>query len=104
MRSAIAEDQHGLERALGGAFAERFGTLYAGSDQMLTRRPRGVAPGHPAQRWLRHLSFIGERPLADAVVTSDALADELAADLAALAPLVRWLNAALGYRPARSRF
>jgi hypothetical protein len=40
----------------------------------------------------------------DAVVTSDALADELAADLAALTPLVRWLNQVLGYRPARSRY
>ena len=104
VRSAIAEDQEGLERALGGAFAQRFGTLYAGSDQMLTRRPRGVAPGHPAEHWLRHLSFVGERALADAVVTSGALADELAADLAALTPLVRWLNQVLGYRPARSRY
>jgi uncharacterized protein (TIGR02453 family) len=104
VRAAIAADQRGFEQAaLHPAFRERFGALYAGDDQMLRRRPRGVAAGHPAEHWLRHLSFVGERALTDAEVTSPTLADTLAADLAALTPLVRWLNAAVGYAPARSR-
>ena len=104
VRNAIATDLRGFERAVGDpAFVRRFGALYDGADQMLTRLPRGYAPGHPAERWLRYLSFIGERPLSDAEVLSPTLADTLAVDLAALAPLVRWLNRALGYMPTARR-
>ena len=104
VRAAIVADQPGFERAVGHpAFVKRFGALYAADDQMLARRPRGVAPGHPAEHWLRHLSFIGERPLTDEEVTSPTLVDTLSADLAALTPLVRWLNAVVGYAPARWR-
>jgi len=104
IRDAIAADARGFERALrAGNVEERFGGLYAGDDQMLKRLPRGYAAGHAAERWLRHLSFIGERALTDAEATSPALCDTLAEDLAALTPLVRWLNGVLGYLPARSR-
>jgi uncharacterized protein (DUF2461 family) len=64
--------------------------------------PRGYAPGHPAEAWLRYKSFIVSRPLTPAMVTSPRLVSTLAADFRALRPLVRWLNAALGL-PARDR-
>ena len=104
VRDAIVGDTRGFERVVGDdAFVQRFGRLYDGNDQMLKRLPRGYSPGHPAERWLRYLSFIGERPLSDAEVTSPELPDVLAADFAALTPLVRWLNRVLGYRAAERR-
>jgi uncharacterized protein (TIGR02453 family) len=104
VRDAIAADVRGFERAVSAPeFVARFGRLYDGADQMLTRLPRGYAPGHPAERWLRYKSFIGERPLADREVVRPDLADVLTADVAALAPLVRWLNHAIGYLPATRR-
>jgi uncharacterized protein (TIGR02453 family) len=104
VRDAIAGDVRGFERAVGDpAFVARFGGLYDADDQKLSRLPRGYAAGHPAERWLRYLSFIGERPLADADVLRPTLPDALAEDLAALTPLVRWLNRALGYMPSTHR-
>jgi uncharacterized protein (DUF2461 family) len=70
---------------------------------MFTRLPRGYAAGDPAERWLRHLSLVGERAGADVEVTGPALPDILAEDLAALTPLVRWLNGVVGDPPVRSR-
>jgi len=46
---------------------------------------------------------MARRALSDADMGDAGLPDLLAADLAALAPLVRWLNAALGYRAAGRR-
>ena len=82
-------------------FAERFGTLT--EEFVLTRTPRGFPADHPAARWLRHTSFTSSRALTDAEVCSPALPDLLAEDFAALVPMVRWLNGALGFRPAKSR-
>ena len=104
VRDAIADDLRGFEHAVGdSAFVARFGGLYDADDQKLTRLPRCYAAGHPAERWLRYLSFIGERSLADAEVLRPTLADSVAEDLAALTPLVRWLNRALGYMPSAHR-
>jgi uncharacterized protein (TIGR02453 family) len=104
VRDAIVGDAAGFERSVSGDdFVRRFGRLYDGDDQMLKRLPRGYAAGHPAEQWLRHLSFIGERSLSDAEVTSRTLPDVLGADFAALTPLVRWLNRVLGYVPAQRR-
>jgi uncharacterized protein (TIGR02453 family) len=101
VRDAIAEDSRAFTRTMGGAFAERFGALT--EEFVLTRVPRGYPADHPAADWLRCTSFTASRPISDAVVRSPKLADVLTEDFAALTPLVRWLNAALGFRPATRR-
>jgi uncharacterized protein (TIGR02453 family) len=102
LREALAADPDGFARiVLAPGFRRRFGEL--DEDAMLARVPRGFAPDHPAARWLRYRSFTAGRRLARREVLRPDLPDLLARDFAALLPLVRWLNAALGYRPAARR-
>lgn len=102
IRDAIAEDPEGFAAAVATpALRRRFGGL--DEDAMLTRLPRGYAPGHPAERWLRYQSFTMGRALTATEVLSPRLAAALERDYARLLPLVRWLNGALGYPPARAR-
>ena len=102
IRERIVEDQRGFERALAGAaFKKWFGAL--NEEHMLLRLPRGYAEGHPAWRWLRYQSFTASAPLAAREVTSPRLLDTVMERFLALAPLVRWLNAALGYPKADRR-
>ena len=82
-------------------FRRRFGAL--DEDAMLTRLPRGFAAGHPAERWLRYQSFTVGRELARREVLGARLPAVLLADFAALTPLVRWLNGAIGYQAATRR-
>ncbi len=70
---------------------------------MLKRMPRGYDESHPAARWLRYRSFTVTRPLRDGEVYTSRLPATLARDFAAMVPFVRWLNGAIGYRPATSR-
>jgi len=70
---------------------------------MLTRLPRGYEPGHPAEKWLRHQSFTMGRALTEREVLGTKLPQILERDYKVLLPLVRWLNLALGYAPAKSR-
>ncbi len=102
LREAIAEDPKGFGRiARGPALRRRYGGL--DEEAMLTRLPRGYAPGHPAEPWLRHQSFTVHRPLEDRIVLGRRLASVLARDFAAMLPLVRWLNRALGFPEAKRR-
>ena len=102
IRDAIAADPKGFERTMASAaFRRRFGTL--SEEEMLQRLPRGYAPGHPAERWLRYRSFTVSRPLSDDDVLKPKLADAIAKDYEVIVPLVRWLNRAVGYLPADSR-
>ena len=102
VREALAEDVDGFAATVEApAFRERFGAL--DTEGMLTRLPRGYAADHPAAAWLRYQSFTAGRKLTEAEATSAALPDLLAADYAALLPLVRWLNAALDLAPAARR-
>jgi uncharacterized protein (TIGR02453 family) len=102
IRDAIAErprefgrlvDHAALRRRLGGLSRE----------DALKRTPRGYPPDHPAASWLRLQSFTAGRQLSDAQATSNRLAAILEQDFLLLRPLVRWLNAALGLRPAYRR-
>jgi hypothetical protein len=52
---------------------------------------------------LRNVSYIVGRSLKDDEVLSSRLAQTLEKDFSVALPLVRWLNSALGYRPATSR-
>ncbi len=83
------------------AFRRRYGAL--SEEAMLVRMPRGVDPTHPAAAWMRYKSYTVSRPVADDVMTSPHLLRELERDLLAVAPMVRWLNGALGFAPAGTR-
>jgi len=102
VRAAIADDPAGFESIVTAPpFRRRFGKLE--EEAMLKRMPRGYAESHPAARWLRYRSFTGWRPLPVAEVESPRLTRTLERDFTTLLPLVRWLNAAVGYRAASAR-
>ena len=102
IRGALARDHAVFARITrGAAFRRRFGPL--DEDRMLVRLPRGFAADSPAAPWLRYQSFTVSRALGDAEVLRADLPRRVARDYAALIPLVRWLNAALGYAAAVRR-
>jgi uncharacterized protein (TIGR02453 family) len=102
IRQALAERCEGLESVVGDkTFRRKFGRL--SEEAMLKRLPRGYQPGHPAERWLRYCSFTAYRPMSIDEVLSPRLPAVLERDFAALVPLVRWINGALGYRPTERR-
>lgn len=102
IRAALVEQLPAFEKIVEApAFRRRFGSLEA--EAMLIRMPRGYDADHPAARWLRHQSFTVGRSLAQAEALSPRLPATLARDFAALAPFVRWLNSALGFRPLDRR-
>jgi uncharacterized protein (TIGR02453 family) len=101
IRDRIAEDPKSFEASLGGAFKKRFGSL--STEESLKRLPRGFAPDHPAERWLRLQSYTAGRMLSDAEITSKSLPRDIERDFAALLPLVRWVNGVLGHPTATSR-
>jgi uncharacterized protein (DUF2461 family) len=72
-------------------------------EAVLKRMPRGFPEDHPAAKWLRYQSFVTGRALTDAQALSPRLPALLEQDLQVMLPLVRWLNAALGLRPATRR-
>jgi uncharacterized protein (TIGR02453 family) len=103
IREALAAEPEALDEIVGAAgFRRRFGSL--SDEAMLTRLPRGYPDGHPAERWLRYKSFTASRMLTEREVTSPRLAATIERDFAALAPLVRWLNGAIGYRAWERRY
>jgi uncharacterized protein (TIGR02453 family) len=103
IREAVAADPGALDRIVGAAgFRRRFGSL--SEEAMLSRLPRGYADGHAAAPWLRYKSFTASRMLTEREVTSPRLAATIERDFAALVPLVRWLNGAIGYRVWERRY
>jgi uncharacterized protein (TIGR02453 family) len=100
LRKAIADDPNGFDR-MARSIPRRFGGLE--DERALKRMPRGYAENHPAAKWLRFQSFTSGRTLTDAQVTSPSLVAFLAREYEALLPLVRWLNGALGFKPASRR-
>ena len=103
IREATADEPDALPRLVRApAFRRRFGVL--DEEAVLKRVPRGYPADDPAERWLRFRSFTATRDLTQSEVTSPRLPAILARDFAALVPLVRWLNAAIGYQPAERRF
>ena len=102
VREAIATDHEELEALLSlPSFRRRFGRL--DEEAMLKRMPRGYDESHPAARWLKYRSFTVTRALTEDEVLGRRLPTLLARDFAAMVPLVRWLNGAIGYRPSASR-
>ena len=102
LRDAIAARPAAFARTVSApAVVRRFGGL--DEDAVLKRVPRGYAPDHPAAAWLKYRSFTLGRAFTDREVVSSRLPALLADDFALMLPLVRWLNAALGLRPAEQR-
>lgn len=102
IREALTESHDVLHAALNDrAFKRRFSAL--SEEGMLKRLPRGVAPGHPAEAYLRRVSFTVHAPLSDDDVLSPRLPQRIEKDFRLMVPFVRWLNTALGYPPAKSR-
>jgi uncharacterized protein (TIGR02453 family) len=102
IREAIADAPEDFEDLLrASAFRRRFRRL--DQEALLKRMPRGYAETHPAAEWLRYRSFTATRLMTEREVESRRLPDVLARDFAALVPLVRWLNGAIGYRPLERR-
>lgn len=104
VRDRIAEDHKAFTKLVKAAgFTRRFGGLTDEPGTKLTRMPRGYDPDHPAGELLRWQSFTASRELTDAEALSPKLVPNILKDYAALLPMVRWLNAALGHPPAKSR-
>ena len=105
LRERIVEEQRTFERMLKApAFVKRFGGLTDDEPgTVLTRVPRGYDPEHPAGRWLRFNSFTASCELSDRDALSTKLVDRVMEDYKTLLPLVRWLNASLGYPAAKRR-
>ena len=101
IRDAIAEDAKGFARVVEDPRSGRFGGLDDGA--MLKRMPRGFAEDHPAAKWLRYQSFTIGRLLTDKQVLGPGLVTVLVGDFTLMMPLVRWLNRALGLKPATAR-
>jgi uncharacterized protein (TIGR02453 family) len=102
IRDAIADDPRGFDRVVRARpFVRRFGGLHA--EAVLKRMPRGFSGDHPAARWLRYQSFTTGRALSDRQATGPRLGALLEADFTGMLPLVRWLNGALGLKPADRR-
>ena len=103
IREAIAEDHRTFEKLLKApAFKRHYKKL---SEQaVLTRTPRGYAPDHPAEGWLRYKSFTSTILLTDTQMRSRKLPDLILKRYAPLIPLIRWLNSALGYGPVSARY
>jgi uncharacterized protein (TIGR02453 family) len=103
VREAIDADPDALDRLVRTpGFRRRFRQLTP--EAVLSRMPRGYAESHPAGGWLRYQSFTASRDLSEREVLSPRLPDILARDFAALVPLVRWLNQAIGYSSRDRRF
>jgi uncharacterized protein (TIGR02453 family) len=100
IRDALIDDRAGFERSL-RTLKRRFGAL--STEAVLQRLPRGYPESHPAGRWLRYKSFTVSRALSAADLRRRDLPDRLARDYRVLIPFVRWLNSALGFRPATRR-
>jgi uncharacterized protein (TIGR02453 family) len=100
LRAALADDVPGFKKTL-TTLKKSFGPL--SEEAVLTRVPRGYADTHPAAPYLRYKSFTVSRPLTTPEARDPTLPDLLIKHYTNALPFVRWLNAALGLRPADQR-
>jgi len=102
LRDSIAAKPADFAKSMSATgFKRRLGKL--SEESMLTRLPRGFAPGHPAEQWLRYQSFTVHAMLSDDEVLDRRLVDRVEKDFKTMLPFVRWLNNSLGYPPATKR-
>jgi uncharacterized protein (TIGR02453 family) len=102
VRDALADDWETFEEIVRApAFRRTVGKL--DEESMLTRLPRGYDADHPAARWLRYQSFTVTRMLADNDALGPGLPRLLERSFRPLLPFVRWVNGAIGLKPAATR-
>ena len=102
LRDSIAAKPADFAKSMSATgFKRRFGNL--SEESMLTRLPRGFAPGHPAEKWLRYQSFTVHAMLSDKEALDRRLVDRIEKDYTVMLPFVRWLNNSLGHPPATKR-
>ncbi len=102
LREALAEEPEKFAAIVKAPpFRRRFGRL--DQEAMLSRLPRGFAPGHSAEQWLRYQSFTVSRSLPARDVASPRLPGVILRDVVAMRAFLRWLNTALGYQPKTAR-
>jgi uncharacterized protein (DUF2461 family) len=102
IRQSLLDDVEGFDEiVLAHGFKRRFGAL--DPELMLTRMPRGYDESHPAAKWLRFQSFIAGAEISPDQALSTTLPGILARYFEALAPMVRWLNDALGLKRSTAR-
>jgi uncharacterized protein (TIGR02453 family) len=102
IRQAIATQPTTLKRLTATpGFRRRFDGL--SQESKLRRIPQGFPADHPAAEWLKLQSLTASATIERSVVTSGRLVDRLCRDFELLVPLVRWLNRAIGYQPAKAR-
>jgi uncharacterized protein (TIGR02453 family) len=94
IRDAIAEKPKPFMKMVAGL--KKFGGL-DGDGATLKRMPRGYDENHKAAKWLKYQSFTTGRRIPDSAATSAKLAALLEKEFRGMLPLVRWLNAVLGY-------
>ena len=93
IRSRIAETHPRLHRLVTApAFRKTMGSL---DGERLSRVPRGFEKDHPAAHYLQFKQFLAGREFDAEFATSSAFYRELLVTFRAVAPLVRFLNAAL---------
>ena len=93
IRKHIATRYRTLRRMVtGSAFRESVGAL---SGARLVGVPKGYPASHPAMEYLRFKQFLAGREFEPALATTDRFYPELLRTFRAVAPLVRFLNAAL---------
>ncbi len=102
IRDTIAEKPKAFDAiARDPKLTKRFGGL--STEGQLKRMPRGYAEEHPAADWLRLTSFTVGRELSDAEAISPKLPALLEKDYLLMVPLIRWINATIGLKPAKHR-
>jgi len=102
LRDAIAQKHREFAKIVdNAAFVKRFGGL--DDEAMLKRMPRGFADDHPAAAWLRFQSFTSGHRLTDSQAIGPRLPATLEKEFRGMLPLVRWLNGAVGLKPATRR-
>lgn len=95
IRQRIADDPDAFARVATASAIRRVGGLRGES---LTRVPRGFPADHPAAEYLRMKQFLVWSEWPPDLATSPAFWDELLTTFRATAPLVAYLNDALGIR------
>ncbi|MFI5236049.1 MAG: TIGR02453 family protein [Gemmatimonadales bacterium] len=102
IREALTEDTAAFAGILRApAFRRTFGPL--NDEGILQRLPRGFAADDPAGPWLRYPSFFSSTAIPDAAFARADLPALLERRYRTMLPLVRWLNAAIGFPAAERR-
>jgi uncharacterized protein (TIGR02453 family) len=90
VRDHIAEHYKRLDKIVAAPrFRKLFGSM---SGEQSSRMPRGFAPDHPAEQYLRHKDFLAARELSPDEATKPRFLGTLVETFETMHPLIRFLN------------